>query len=185
MILSFKTKIHGKTTYFPEKIITGLFQNKIISKDKAIELFYPETLKKLIPMEYHGTKNDVAISKIKFDNSVNHVPKIHTIRKDEKNRWKPGMMIDFFINARQKDMFRFAPRIQLKSKQRIFMTYLPQCGLGFRVSINGRELEEDEIEQLAFNDGFEAVEDFEDYFIAEMENDEYAGKILHWTDFKY
>ena len=55
----------------------------------------------------------------------------------------------------------------------------------FRVSINGRELEEDEIEQLAFNDGFEAVEDFEDYFIAEMENDEYAGKILHWTDFKY
>lgn len=164
MILSFKTKINGKPTYFVEKIHLGLLQNSLLDM--------------------------VGFDDNDFDGfDINKVaecqPKIHTIRKDEKNRWKPGMMIDFFINARQKNMFRFAPRIQLKSKQRIFMTYLPQCGLGFRVSINGRELEEDEIEQLAFNDGFEAVEDFEDYFIAEMENDEYAGKILHWTDFKY
>ena len=112
-------------------------------------------------------------------------PKIHTIRKDNKNRWKPGMMIDFFINARQKDMFRFAPRVPLKSKQRIFMTYLPHLGNGFQVSINGRELDKSEIKVLAVNDGFETVEDFEDYFISEMENYEYSGKIIHWTDFKY
>lgn len=65
------------------------------------------------------------------------------------------------------------------------ITFLPQCGLGFRVSINGRELEGYEVEELAINDGFEAVEDFEDYFIKQMENDEFSGKIIHWTDFKY
>ena len=177
MILSFKTKTNDKPTYFPEKIITGLFQNKIISKDKAIELFYPETLKKLIPMEYHGTKNDVAISKIKFDNSVNHFPKIHTIRKDEKNRWKPGMLIDFFINARQKDMFRFAPRVPVVSIQYIGILHYRDNP---EVNIDGRYLFPSEVETLANNDGFESVAAFFKYF-----NEDFNGKIIHWTDLKY
>lgn len=164
MILSFKTKINGKPTYFVEKIHLGLLQNSLLDM--------------------------VGFDDNDFDGfDINKVaecePKIHTIRKDDKNRWKPGMMIDFFINARQKDMFRFAPRIPLKSKQRIFMTYLPHLGNGFQVSINGRELHKSEIKVLAVNDGFETVEDFEDYFISEMENDEYNGKIIHWTGFKY
>lgn len=164
MILSFKTKINGKPTYFVEKIHSGLLQNSLLDM--------------------------VGFDDNDFDGfDINKVaecqPKIHTIRKDDKNRWKRGMMIDFFINARQKDMFRFAPRIPLKSKQRIFMTYLPHLGNGFQVSINGRELHKSEIKVLAVNDGFETVEDFEDYFISEMENNEYSGKIIHWTDFKY
>lgn len=156
MLLSFKTKINDNKTHFPEKILVSIEQNKLSN----------ETL-------------NFGIA------SKNHKPKHHTIRKDEKNRWKPGMMIDFFINARQKNMFRFAPRIPVISKQRIFMTFLPQCGLGFRVSINGRELDESEVEKLAINDGFEAIEDFEDYFIKQMKNDEFSGKIIHWTDLKY
>ena len=175
MILSFKTKINGKPTLFIEKIWEGLFRHNFFGDSDDEFNNY---------LDQHITQFGKSWDELDENNRLEY-PKIHTIRKDEKNRWKVGTMIDFFINTRTKDMFRFAPRIQLKSKQRIFMTYLPQCGLGFRASINGRELEEDEIEQLAFNDGFDAVEDFEDYFIAEMENDEYSGKILHWTDFKY
>jgi hypothetical protein len=163
MILPFSTKINGKPTWFVYKIWQSL---------KPIDL-----------SEYiaHIDENNLPVHWIQ----KKLLPKLHTIIEDKNNRWKPGIMIDFFINSRTKDMFRFAPRIPVISKQRIFMTYLPQCGLGFRVSIDGRELAEDEVEQLAFNDGFEAVDDFEDYFIAKMENDEYYGKIIHWTDLKY
>lgn len=167
MILSFKTKIDGKPTYFVEKILKTFDEKECSEADK-------EMLKEAILEGF--------LDILKYDEVT---PKIHTIRKDKKNRWKPGMMIDFFINARQKDMFRFAPRIPLKSRQKIFMTYLPHCGLGFRVSINGRELDGWEVEKLAINDGFEAVEDFEDYFINEMEDDQFSGKILHWTDLRY
>lgn len=163
MILSFSTHINGKPTWFVYKIWQSL-------KPIVLSEFIAHIDESNLPPHWMQKK---------------FYPKLHTIREDKNDRWKAGMMIDFFINARTKNMFRFAPQIPVVSKQRIFMTYLPQCGLGFRVSINGRELEENEVEQLAFNDGFEAVEDFEDYFIAQMEDDQYSGKIIHWTNFKY
>jgi len=175
MILSFKTKINGKPTYFPEKIIAGLYEKNIVTFHEGCSFL----------LDYKNKVRPELLFNTLITPAHKGQSKIHTIRKDDKNRWKPGLMIDFFINARQKDMFRFAPRVPLKSKQRIFMTYLPHLGNGFQVSINGRELDKSEIKVLAVNDGFETVEDFEDYFISEMENDEYSGKIIHWTDFKY
>ena len=162
MILSFKTKINGKPTLFPEKIFAGLIKNKIIPTSK--EFF-----------ECYRMNHDV----IKLN------PKIHTIREDNANRWKTGIMIDFFIGTRTKNMFRFAPRIQVVSKQRIFMTYLPQCGQGFEVTLDGRYLYKDEIEKIAINDGFDTVAEFEEYFISQMKEDQFSGKIIHWTDLRY
>ena len=171
MLLPFSTNINNKPTYFVEKIWAGFALNQIDTSGVRLEhidrAYY----------EVFGTSP--------FDYESDFKPKLHTIRRDVHNRWKQGMLIDYFINARKKNMFRFAPRIHAFSKQRILMTYLPQCGLGFRVSINGRELVEDEVEQLAFNDGFEAVEDFEDYFISQMQENQYSGKIIHWTNLKY
>lgn len=198
MILSFKTKINDKPTYFPEKIITGLFKGRVISKDKAIELFYPQALMKIIPMEYHGFTNSVAISQIKFDNSINHLPKIHTIRKDEKNEWEEGIMIDFFINANAKDMFQFAPSIPVISTQDIFMT----CrGSSLEITIakvgsymGGEDFYLDAVQQgtLAINDGFEDYNDFRNYFIEAINehgkktgNYWFSGKIIHWTNLRY
>ncbi|HAO08182.1 MAG TPA: hypothetical protein DCQ50_14630 [Chryseobacterium sp.] len=191
MILSFLTQINGKPTLFPEKIITGLFKNNIISRDKAVELFYPQTLTEIIPMEYHGFKGNVEISKIKFDNSIDHRPKIHTIREDKANRWKPGVMIDFFINTRKPDMFRFAPKIQVASIQSIeikFISiwnsnslYAQPCvkidgKIIYDVAKNGKE----DMLKLAQNDGFESIDAFFSYF-----NKDFTGKIIHWTNLKY
>ena len=175
MILSFKTQLNGKPTLFIEKIWEGFFRNDFFDgKDTEFIKYF----------DLHREKFGKAWDELPAVPRL-ETPKIHTIRKDEKNRWKPGMEIDFFINARQRNMFRFAPRIPLISRQRIFMTYMPHYGNGFEVSINGRQLGDDEILTLAINDGFESFDDFADYFIAEMEDHQFSGKILHWTDFKY
>lgn len=169
MILSFKTKINGKQTHFPEKIMLSIEQNKL-SKE---------------PLNF-----GIA--------SRNHTPKIHTIRKDEKNRWKVGTMIDFFINARTKDMFRFAPKIPVISIQEIFMTRRGQMleitisDVNSYIGGNDKYIYYDEQEQLAFNDGFDNYQEFFEYFHSQIiENGKstgnywFKGKIIHWTDFKY
>src|SRR5690606_11025412 len=47
--------------------------------------------------------------------------KHHTIRADEKDRWKPGRDIHFVINNRSKNQFQFAPVIKCVSTQRVFI----------------------------------------------------------------
>lgn len=176
MILSFKTKINGKPTYFVEKIWMSL------------KPFSPAV--NLIKI------NDQDLSP--YFKRKHFKPKIHTIRKDEKNRWKPGMMIDFFINARQKDMFQFAPRIQLVSTQDIFMTRrgsmleITIAKVGSYIGGDDFYLNFAQMEQLAANDGFDDYDDFRNYFSDAIEengkatgNYWFSGKILHWTDFKY
>ena len=164
MILPFSTKLNGKPTYFVERIHKGIRADYMLAPvDPGIHY----------PSNYNfGAKDKLPA-------------KLHTIREDKNNRWKVGTKIDFFINCRQKDMFRFAPVLPVISIQRVFMTYLPQCGNGFQVSIGGRELNPFEIEVLAVNDGFDSVEEFENYFISVMKDDEFSGKLIHWTDFKY
>lgn len=168
MILSFKTKINEKPTYFVEKIHSGILQNL---KDQLVNL----TL-----LSFKNQNFDV-------DKLATCEPKLHTIRKDEKDRWKAGVLIDFFINARQKNMFRFAPQIPVVSTQKIYMSYAFNDII--EITIGGRYIHNfKEKEQLAFNDGFDSYEDFFNYFypiIKSSENEFYSGKIIHWTDLRY
>lgn len=171
MILPFSTQINGKPTYFVEKIWKGLKTLSPESHSKIIASVSPGEQIKQFPVDIDVYKE------VK--------QKIHTIREDKNDRWQPGVMIDFFINARQKNMFRFAPRIPVVSTQKIFMTYLPHLGNGFEVSVDGKHLYKDTIEKIAINDGFESFEEFRDYFISQMKDDSFSGKIIHWTDLKY
>lgn len=175
MILPFSTQINGKPTYFVEKIHKS-FRIKEVNLQAGID------------PSIHYTKDYNFVAKDKLP------AKIHTIREDKKDRWKPGTMIDFFINTRTKDMFRFAPRIPVVGVQVIKIKYYYQsddynkkvdvyvdhCFLGQyyfnKVNPNGEE----ELIELAQNDGFKTVEDFFEYF-----NEDFTGKIIHWTDKKY
>jgi hypothetical protein len=172
MILAFSTQLNRKPTYFVEKIWQGFPDQK----DYLDEWFAFGKI-------YEG-----------YDfhpDAYGMFPKIHSIREDKGNRWKAGMMIDFFINNRTKRAFCFAPRIQVICTQVIEIKYMSIFNSGSRyakpfVKIDGviiydvAENGKDEMLKLAYNDGFESIDDFFSYF-----NKDFVGKIIHWTDLKY
>lgn len=175
MILPFSTQLNGKPTHFVEKIIKAFGGVDMTPEDKIM-------ITKAIDSGFF----DLAI----YDYYL--APKIHTIRKDKNNRWKVGTMIDFFINARKKNMFRFAPRIPVVSTQKIKIVYENNLDSlkSASVFIDNHYLghyyfagifsSSEEVVRLAINDGFDSVEDFFNYF-----NQDFEGKIIHWTDLKY
>lgn len=167
MILNFMLTFPGKEkrqTFFREKIVKciielGTFTEEVLKINQdihwisALILTLPETISKK-----------------------------HTIREDKNNRWKPGMWIDFFINARTKKMFRFAPRIKVVSVQKISIEHDLFFGkhLGPQVLVDNKKLSLDKLELLAKNDGFDNIEEFFQWF-----DKDFTGKIIHWTDLKY
>jgi hypothetical protein len=177
MILPFSTQLNGKPTYFVEKIWEAFLQKGI--QFKAVEMNIGI---EALPKNY----------KIKTN-----LPKLHTIREDKTNRWKAGVIIDFFINARTKKMFRFAPRISVVSTQKIEIVWTEwtpgtllklvsiyiddECYvMNYEKEFNSSKQRHQRIEKLAYNDGFDTIEDFLAYF-----NTDFSGKIIHWTDKKY
>ena len=174
MILPFSTQLNGKETYFVDKIWSGLIDRKISTIDKCRAY---ETSRKI-----SGHKPFAIVPHYK--------PKIHTIREDKNNRWMVGTNIDFFINVRQKSMFRFAPILQVLRVQNIEIIYVPfgdkkQDARPF-VRVDGRLIYDvgqtlrAQMKEFAENDGFDSVNDFFKYF-----NKDFTGKIIHWTDCKY
>ncbi|ULT44103.1 hypothetical protein KRR40_12500 [Niabella defluvii] len=121
---------------------------------------------------------------IVLSNFTYRIPKIHTLREDKNDRWTKGIMIDFFINSRTKDMFRFAPRLPVVSTQDVFMTMIHGR---FEVTIDDTYLYYPEKLKLAQNDGFETVEEFERFFFPDGGKTKYEAslKLIHWTDFRY
>jgi len=172
MILPFSTKINGKETNFVSKIWESLIP-MFSEYPKGIPLFK-------YPKEYRDCVDKGLLSWYK------QKPKIHTIREDKKNRWKVGTKIDFFINARQKNMFRFAPVLPVVRIQDILITYT-KFGKAM-VFIDGKifYMQDWSLEQsykmlhFAQADGFDTIEDFFAFF-----NKDYKGKLIHWTDKKY
>lgn len=167
MILGFSTQLNGKPTHFVEKIHKG-FRLKELNMKAGIDpnIHYP--------IDYNFVAKD----------KVHH--KIHTIRDNKKDRWQVGTKIDFFINCRQPNMFRFAPVLPVVNTQKILITYTEankamvfiddKCFYMQDFSLEGNY----KMLHLAQNDGFDTTEDFFAYF-----SKDFTGKIIHWTDLKY
>ena len=186
MIVPFSTQLNGKPTYFPEKILSGMikeFENKKNENFKNTPEF-------IYDFGEYANYHDV-------DQCISFIdeckPKLHTIREDKKDRWKVGYLIDFFINSRTVNMFRFAPRINCVGIQKIEMEWSKseidtiniyiddECYVSnYGIDYNSSTQRQKRMEALAFNDGFDSVEDFLNYF-----NTDFTGKIIHWTDLKY
>jgi hypothetical protein len=174
MTLSFQTKwpermgeLAGQPNFFIQKIWQGL-----AIQEELYEKYDYEYLQKF------GDSWDYIINDLH--------PKLHTIRKDSSNRWKPGMDIHFVINNRTKNRFQFAPVIPCVSIQKIEIWH--ESGWK-HVFIDGCLIyEENEVfhtqreamNTLALNDGFPSVEAFFAYF-----NQNFKGELRHWTDLKY
>lgn len=177
MILGFKTKIGNRETLFIERIWHSLLFVRGI--------------------DFRDWREYRAAYKEKFGENLKilecSTPKKHTFRKDKKNRWKAGMIIDFYISVRTKNMFRFAPKVKVKSIQEVEMIWSggkintitiwidKECYVqDYGIDYNSSEQRQKRMETLAKNDGFDTVQDFLEYF-----NENFYGKIIHWTDLKY
>lgn len=161
MILPFSTVINSKPTYFVEKIIKSFDGVEMTPEDERMI--------------------DNAINSGYFNLDIytdNLNTKKHTIREDNNHRWKPGTMIDFFINTRKKDMFRFAPRVPVMSLQ--YIEFKEIDTENYIILVDGKVLTINKIKELAQNDGFDNVKDFLNYFPTD-----FKGKIIHWTTLKY
>jgi hypothetical protein len=106
--------------------------------------------------------------------------KIHTIRLDLGNRWKPGMQIHHWMhNPRNvsKNPYPFCQDLHhLVSRQQISIE--PDIKM---VRIDGKRfLTDEEIDDLAYNDGLQNRRVFFKWF-----NESFSGYILHWTNKKY
>lgn len=115
-----------------------------------------------------------------------HGSKIHTIRTDEKDRWKPGMKIHMCVNNRTKNMrvFKVAECVSVQTVRLYFYQHV--IGVRFFAMVDGHVVSP---KRLATNDGLSMI-DFCNWFypLACKQNPKeliYTGKIIHWTDYKY
>lgn len=103
--------------------------------------------------------------------------KIHSIRRDEKDRWRAGRKIHMAYGVRTK-FYECFMESECVSVETILIGYLHDCLL--YVKIGDKVLSQDEQEELALNDGFDSLQDFCNYF-----NHDFSGKIIHWTKKRY
>lgn len=168
MILPFSTKMNGKPTYFVEKIWQSFNYFQLVKFEDTHCFFCQLEIKEMIDLKY-------------LDNQFGDIDKgkLHTIREDKNDRWQVGTKIDFFINCRQKNMFRFAPVLPVVSIQEIEIIHQEFMN-DIIIKVNGKKLNIFGQQLLAKNDGFDCLFDFLMYF-----REDFKGKIIHWTEFRY
>lgn len=103
--------------------------------------------------------------------------KIHSIRLDPGNRWKPGRKIHFATGVRTPNYHCFKEGV-CKSVQEISFDYDPVY-LDPIVFIDNIKIDTFR-RSLNINDGFKTLYAFYKFF-----NKNFKGKIIHWTDFRY
>lgn len=121
--------------------------------------------------------------------------KIHTFRKGD--RWKAGNSIQMATGVRSKKYNVFnadIPHLQTcKSVQKCTINiYTNETQIQHKISIDidNRIILPDNVFLFAWNDGFESLADFHDWFV-ESGTEIYpgiiqsSGQIIHWTNFKY
>jgi len=183
MTLGFSQQINGKPNYFIDKIWCGLLEQGICGIFTYSE--FVNNHKKKFGSYWESVKRPAPDLK----------PKLHTIRDDPHNRWKPGVNIHMVVNNRSKNRFQFAPVIKCTSTQDIEIKWFeskkpieswmgavhnPKEYLYALIKINGKQVGHTRMREIAINDGFNSIEDFFAYF-----NKDFKGKIIHWTDLQY
>ena len=166
MNLPFTTQTNGKPNHFIEKIWCGevvLNQNRTVNN---------VLIRRCMERGY-----DVNPNNSKFP------PKIHTIRRDKTNKWKPGYPISMWVEDNPDDWFQFAPIISVVSIQKIEMV---KQTWGIDIIIDDFFMNDVTIKRLIKNDGFESLDDFIKFFFPPEEKKiTYKGKIIHWTGYYY
>jgi len=116
----------------------------------------------------------------KFIGPIMNGTKIHTIREDKNNRWKPANTIHMAVGVRTKNYTQFALHNCI-SVQTIEIRRFHGVALSFStIKIGNNYIWQGDWLKIARNDGFETLEEFFDWF-----DKDFTGKIIHWTTLKY
>jgi hypothetical protein len=136
------------------------------------------------------TKNPKTKSDTCFEALIMNGYKKHTLRKG--HRWKEGMSIQMATGVRTKNYRQFninrpdlavckgVQSIKFKVDKNISDTF-PEVSK-WSIFIDGRKLSFEEMEKLAWNDGFGSLGEFLAWF--EKEKD-FPDQIVHWTNLIY
>ncbi len=131
----------------------------------------------------------------RFKEAILEGRKIHTIREDKNQRWKPGKSIQHWLYSPRnvsKNPHQFAEgecmgvqRIWINRVKIIWHETLSPMPLtsGLVVQIEERLLHESEIAQLAKNDDL-TVAEFRNWFVP-PDLPSFKGHIIHFTDKLY
>lgn len=119
------------------------------------------------------------------------LPKIHTFRVG--NRWRAGLQIHMVTGNRTPHRHQFnADILQLQTCISVQNAIIRNFdGDGISVELMGdlntasRFLTDKELLLFAANDGFNSIEELEDWFFSDGNADIHEGQIVHWTKFQY
>jgi len=121
--------------------------------------------------------------KKQFNKAIIDGTKIHTIRAGE--RWRPGLDIQFYNDARTKSMKKFTDDKKCIAVQKIIL-YRSENIPGFQwITIDGKELSPSMLYTLCKNDGFKYVNTFFEFFFDSREYTFFEGQLIHWTNYLY
>lgn len=133
----------------------------------------------------------LTFSKPELVEAIQTGQKIHTIRKDTHQRWKPGMTIHLYKgNPRNNgkpfwidDQNRSEPRCTAVQEIRIRHSEAKTTGPLLFIIIDSIMLFDHEVPILAQNDGL-SFDDFVRWFVPNP-GDEFRGRIIHWSGKTY
>lgn len=114
-----------------------------------------------------------------FADKIKRKIKKHSIREDSKNRWKEGIKIHHAHGVRTKYYNCFQEDV-CTGVQTIKIECPTEYMNDVKIYVDGRLLNIDEMVELAHNDGFDCLAAFHLWF-----NEDFEGKIIHWTDKRY
>lgn len=120
----------------------------------------------------------------RFAGFVRSGSKTHTIREDRNNRWKVGVIVDAFVDPRQKTMERLMLRTPCVKIEHIEISGFPDAGI-LHVEIDGETLNQSEKDILFWSDGFRdgphsTAQAAEFWMDKTAHGKVFKGKIIHW-----
>lgn len=115
-----------------------------------------------------------------FKEKVISGEKIHTIRPNEKKRWRCGIICNMVTGNRTKYRYEFKTA-ECVSTQNIVIVFNEMGKIDF-VTIDSKQINNYEL--VAKNDGLNLL-DFEKWFYNQSKDGVYKGTIIHWTNMRY
>ena len=106
--------------------------------------------------------------------------KIHTIRIDQHQRWKPGMTMHMATGVRTKHYVQFAKET-CRSVQAITMGGVKLCDGSIRlvVWVDGKALTPVQVLEFTRNDGFDSIDQLREWFGIDVPSLYLHARLIH------